>query len=122
MATETDCDSKVKSYLRRKYSYMSEDDISDILGQAKMFYFKGRFPSLPDASETDYPIEGNNIFWIEKATDELIEREGICGATEYQENSISIKFGVAELSQTLRDQLIPETGYVGSLTDEESGQ
>jgi hypothetical protein len=109
---DTDCDIAVKAYLANRYSYLSDNDKESVLGKAKMFYFKRRYPCQPDASEADRPITGNNIFWIELACDEIISKLGIEGITAYQENSISLRYGNAQLSQDLLNMLTPEAGVI----------
>lgn len=101
---------ELSTYMARKYPYMSEDDRTDVINRAKMFYYSLRFPCLPDIDETSYPITGQNIIWCEMACDEIVERLGIGSATSYQENSISISYGSAQLSERLVSMLVPEAG------------
>lgn len=100
----------IEQYMARKYDYMSSDDSGDIINRAKMFYYSIRFPALPEIDEADYPISGKNLYWLQMACDELVERLGIGSAVSYQENSISINYGSAQLSDRLVNMLTPEAG------------
>lgn len=99
--------------LKAKYPYMTDDDLSNIVDKAKMFYFAIKFPCEPEISEETRPITsfvGQN--WILAACDELIEKFGFNSVVGYKENGVSWTFDNAQISDRLINMLTPTIGVI----------
>lgn len=100
-------------FVKAKYSYLSTNDVIEIVKKAKMFYYALKYPCEPNASEETRPIisfVGQN--WILSACDELIERLGFSTAIAYKENGVSWSFDNAQLSDRLCNLIKPTIGVV----------
>lgn len=97
--------------VRKKYAYMSANDVKAIVDRAKMFYFGYKYPCDIEANEEKYPLT-NFISqqWILTACDELVERVGFSSATAYKENSVAWTFDNAQLSDRLVSLITPNVG------------
>lgn len=97
--------------LKTKYSYISDNDLCEIVDKAKMFYYSIKFPCEPEASEETRPINAFiDQLWIISACSEMIERLGFNSAIGYKENGVSWTFDGAEISDRLVGLLKPIIG------------
>lgn len=99
--------------VQTKYSYLTMEDVQEIVEKAKMFYFALQYPCEPTASEKTHPI--NDFIsqrWVLSACDELIERLGFSSVIAYKENGVSWSFDNAQLSDRLCNLIKPIIGVV----------
>ncbi|NCC88582.1 MAG: hypothetical protein EOM05_12105 [Clostridia bacterium] len=99
--------------IKSKYSYLSDDEVEEILNKAKFFYYSIRYSSDPLADEEKYPLTSFMAEqWILLACDEIIERLGASSATAYRENGINTNYDNAQLSIALISMLKPTIGVI----------
>ena len=99
--------------VKNKYPYLTLEDVSAVVGKAKMFYYGLKYPCEPLLSEAERPIitfVGQR--WILAACDEMIERMGFSSAVAYKENGVSWNFDNAELSERLISIIKPTIGVI----------
>ena len=103
-----------KAEVKRKYSYLTDEDAVAIVNRAKWFYYNALYPADLSADETTRPIKGfRQQQWILAACDEIVERNGISSATAYSENGVRMEFDNSQISEGLFSQLKPMIGVVG---------
>lgn len=99
--------------IKKKYAWLSEEDILLFINKAKMIYYGLRYPCEVILTEEERPIYG--FFeenWILSACDELIERIGFNSAVGYKENGVSWTLDGAELSERLCNLVTPIVSVV----------
>lgn len=99
--------------IKRRYSYLSDEDVVRIVNKAKMIYFSARFPSEPQVDEVTRPLTSFKARnWVLACCEELIERLGFNSATGYRENGVSWTFDNAEVSERLLRLVKPIIGVI----------
>ena len=93
-----------------KYSYLSAEEVDSIYRVALGVYLATLFPL--DPSHTEFPEDrARDVYWIELAMQQIVERSGVSSAVAYSENGLSIEFDSSALiSRDLRRLITP---YVG---------
>lgn len=96
------------TYIKNKYSWLSDEDISLIVNKAKMIYYGLRYPCDDILFEDDKPIHG--FFeenWVLSACEEIVDRLGFNTAIGYKENGVSWTFDGAQISNRLCNLVKP---------------
>lgn len=99
---------EIKAYFKTKYPHLSEIDITMLENQAKEILIHLLFKSqyIVEDSQKEYAFEQYK-YWIMRCMQEMVERLGITSAIAYKENGISITFNREQLSEALRDEIVP---------------
>lgn len=98
---------KCISYYKNKYKYLKEDDLSIMYDSCYEIFLKTKYPSNYSIKEIPSNVLERNATWCLRAMQEMIERNGMTSAINYQENGITINFGRSGLSQSLIDEITP---------------
>ena len=99
---------EIKAYFKTKYQHLSEIDITMLENQAKEILIHLLFKSQFRVDETKKQFAFEEYkFWIMRCMQEMVERLGITSAISYKENGISITFSREQLSEALRDEIVP---------------
>lgn len=99
--------------VKRKYPYLTIQDVNNIVNKAKMFYYSLKYPCEPFFHESQYPISdfiGEQ--WVLAACEELVERLGFSSSVGYRENGMNWSFDGAELSDRLVSLIKPTIGVI----------
>ena len=93
-----------------KYEYLSDEEVEGIYRLALGVYLATLFPF--EATITEFPEDRpRDVYWIELAMTQILERSGASSAVAYSENGLSIEFdGSMIVSEGLRKLITP---YVG---------
>jgi hypothetical protein len=98
--------------IRNKYAWLSQDDATEIVNKAKMFYYGIVYKSditKYDDTTSDTP---RKQAWLLACCDEIVERAGCSSATAYRENGLQINFDHSQLSLGLINMLAPVIGVL----------
>lgn len=99
------------SYFKRKYR-LDEEDVEIMVGCAKEILlhllFKADKYIYNENKEWAYE---EYRYWIFRCVQEQIEKKGLTSARAYSENGISITFGEAQISSSLRNEIVPFVGF-----------
>ena len=101
---------EAQARIAAKYPYMDESEINGVYRIALGVYLATLYPF--ERTRTEFPEDRpGDVYWIELAMQQIIERAGASSATAYSENGISIQFDSSSVvSKDLRKMLTP---YVG---------
>lgn len=101
-----DNENYIETEVKRKYSYMSDDERKAFINKAKAICIDKLYPG--DLSINYKTFDWTNPrfeMWIIDCVDELIERVGMSSVVAYKENGMSWSFDRAGVSQALLDRL-----------------
>lgn len=99
---------EIKAYFHKKYPHLDEIDIKMLENQAKEILIHLLFKSQFEVDENQQQNAYEKYkFWILRCMQEMVERLGITSAIAYKENGISIAFSREQLSEALRDEIVP---------------
>lgn len=101
-------DSEYTTFFRKKYPYIDTIYLQMWEGRAKELLVHLLYPckSKIEQKDKDYAYE-NYYFWIMAAIQEFIERNGATSLVGYSENGINMSFDNAQISQALKNEIIP---------------
>ena len=96
------------SYFHDKYPQIKMSDLEMLNESAKEILIHLLFKSSYTVSETQraYAYEHYH-YWLIRCLQEMIERSGAPSALSNSDNGISISWNQAQLSQALRDEIVP---------------
>lgn len=99
------------AYFHKKYPHILMEELGVIEGRAKEILIHLLFKSSNSVSESqrEYAYE-HYKYWIYSCIQEMIDRLGIGSAIAYSENGISVKFETAQLSNELKNEIVPFIG------------
>lgn len=99
------------TFFTNRYSWLSADDIEDLEYNAKEMLISLAYPYngfMYTLSETKKEqIFASKASWIRRAIQEQIERQGYTSVLNYKENGVSMSFDSAQLSKSLKDEIMP---------------
>ena len=97
----------IASVISSKYSYLSEDDVDELINRAKGIAIDQLYPNDLSINYLNFEWEKYPRFdtWLLDCVDELIERKGISSVVAYSENGMSWRFDRSGVSQALLDRL-----------------
>lgn len=109
--TVNDIVCEMKKAFKRKYSYLSNEQVDDLYCCALNLYLSLSFPL--DRSITNIPEEyARDVGIIRQIMTETLEREGFSSATAYSENGMSFTFDNAHISKQLLSTITPKAKAV----------
>ena len=102
------------NYFHDKYPAIKMEELYLLEGSAKEILIHLLFKSSTKVTETQraYAYEYYQ-FWIIRCMQEMIERSGATSAVSYSENGISISWSQEQISQSLRDEIVPIASITG---------
>lgn len=98
------------TFIKNKYSYLSDDDINFLIGTTKEILFNLLYPFNKSIDPEEFAIPKRHTMWVLRAVIEMIERTGISSAVAYNENGLNISFDRSQLSQGLISEITPHAG------------
>ena len=99
--------------VRRKYSYLSQEEAKELVDNGVGWYYALRYPCEPTASQETRPIDTFMDKWaVERLCDEIAQRNGFNTALGYRENGISFSFDSSWISEGLRKAIVPIVGVL----------
>ena len=99
--------------VRTKYSWLSLEEVRELVNNGIGWYYSLRYPCEPTASPETRPIDTFMDFWaVERLCDEIAQRNGFNTSLGYRENGISFTFDSAWISEALRKSIVPIVGVV----------
>lgn len=109
--TVNDIVCEMKKAFKRKYSYLSNEQVDDLYCCSLNLYLSRSFPL--DRSITNIPEEyARDVGIIRQIMTETLEREGFSSATAYSENGMSFTFDNAHISKQLLSTITPKAKAV----------
>lgn len=100
---------KCISYYKRKYSYMSFEDIELLYDMALDIFMNTKYPFRYDIDDTLISIENKkHTTWCLRCMQEMIDKMGISNLIGYSENGVSLTFDKTGISQSLLDEIVAE--------------
>lgn len=109
--TVNDYVSEMKSKFKRKYSYLTDEQIDDLYNCSLNLYLSLSFPF--DRSIANIPEEYvRDIGIIRRIMQETLEREGLSSVTAYSENGMNFTFDNAHISKQILTMITPKAKAV----------
>lgn len=109
--TVNDMIDEMKTNFKKKYSYLTDEQVDDLYHSSLNLYLSLSFPF--DRSITTVPEEySRDIGIIRKIMTETLEREGLSSVTAYSENGMSFTFDNAHISTQLLATITPKAKVV----------
>lgn len=107
MMNVNDAITKMKSAFKRKYSYLTDEQIEDLYDVSLTLYLSLSFPFDKDivCIPQEYARDVNIVRLI---MTETLEREGMSSLTAYSENGMSFQFSKAHISDTILSLIVPK--------------
>lgn len=103
----------IKENVKSKYSYLTSEEIDDLVENAIGWFYALRYPCDSTVNEENRPIVSYMDKWcIKRLCDEIAERNGFNTALGYRENGIQFTFDSAWISNSLKSAIIPIAGIV----------
>lgn len=99
--------------IKEQYPHLSDDHIEELEGQAKELLIHLLFPSsLFVSEEQEERAYKSHKYWILRCMKEMISRLGMESVLSYKENGLSITFDSTQISNSLRDEIVPITRFL----------
>lgn len=99
--------------VQTKYSYLTSEEATELVENAKGWFYALRYPCEPNVSEETRPIVAYMDIWaVKRLCDEIAERNGFNSALGYRENGITFTFDGAWISESLKKAISPIAGVV----------
>lgn len=109
--TVNDYVSEMKSKFKRKYSYLTDEQIDDLYNCSLNLYLSLSFPF--DRSIANIPEEYvRDVGIIRQIMQETLEREGLSSVTAYSENGMNFTFDNAHISKQILTMITPKAKAV----------
>lgn len=103
----------IKKSVQTKYSYLSEQELNELVENAVGWFYALRYPCEPNITEKSRPIQSYMDKWcVKRLCDEIAERNGFNTSLGYRENGIQFTFDSAWISETLKKAIVPIVGVV----------
>jgi hypothetical protein len=104
---------KIVAKIRIKYSWLSQEDATELVNNGIGWFYSLRYPCEPTASPETRPIDTFMDSWVvERLCDEIAQRNGFNTSLGYRENGIQFTFDSAWISEALRKAIVPIVGVV----------
>lgn len=99
--------------IRIKYSWLSQEEATELVNNGIGWFYSLRYPCEPTASPETRPIDTFMDSWaVERLCDEIAQRNGFNTSLGYRENGIQFTFDSAWISEALRKAIVPIVGVV----------
>jgi hypothetical protein len=99
--------------VQTKYSYLTSDEVLELVENAVGWFYALRYPCEPNANKETHPITTFMDEWnVRRLCDEIAERNGFNSALGYRENGIQFTFDGAWISESLKKAICPIAGVV----------
>lgn len=109
--TVNDYVSEMKSKFKRKYSYLTDEQIDDLYNCSLNLYLSLSFPF--DRSIANIPEEYvRDVGIVRRIMQETLEREGLSSVTAYSENGMNFTFDNAHISKQILTMITPKAKAV----------
>lgn len=109
--TVNDLTDKMKTDFKKKYSYLTEEQVDDLYNCSLNLYLSLSFPL--DRSITKIPEEyARDVGIVRQIMTETLERDGLSSVTAYSENGMSFSFDNAHISKQLLSTITPKAKAV----------
>ena len=109
--TVNDLVAQMKTAFKKKYNYLSTEQIDDLYNCSLSLYLSLSFPL--DRSITQIPQEyARDVGIIRKIMVETLEREGLSSVVAYSENGMNFTFDNAHISRQLLSMITPKAKVV----------
>lgn len=103
----------IKKSVQTKYSYLSEQELNELVENAVGWFYALRYPCKLNISTESCPITSYMDKWcVKRLCDEIAERNGFNTSLGYRENGIQFTFDSAWISESLKKAIIPIAGVV----------
>lgn len=99
-------------YIKRKYDYLNNEDITILVDSAKEILFNLLYPCGASIDFDKFAVPKQHKTWVLRAVIEMIERAGISSATAYRENGLDFTFDRSQLSYGLISEITPKVGSI----------
>lgn len=99
---------KVKDRIKKKYDYLSDEDVDTAFGTALADYvrysypFSGNRPTFENIVYDFYMLQ-----WIYERMEDLLSRAGGTNVTSYKENGLAWTYASSGIDPTLIAKIIP---------------
>jgi hypothetical protein len=104
---------KIVAKIRIKYSWLSQEEATELVNNGIGWFYSLRYPCEPTASLETRPIDTFMDYWaVERLCDEIAQRNGFNTSLGYRENSVQFTFDSAWISEALRKAIVPIVGVV----------
>lgn len=94
--------------IEKKYCHLEMSEIQDMIEIATEILLNTLYPF--DDEITEIPPRKNS--WIYRCVVEQIERKGMNSVVSYKENGLQVTFDKTGISQSLLDELVPNSKWV----------
>lgn len=99
--------------IKGKYPYLSNEQITELVENAKGWFYSLRYPCEPNVSEETRPIVAFMDKWAVKTIcDEIAQRNGFNTALGYRENGVQFTFDSAWISESVKKAIMPIAGIL----------
>lgn len=99
--------------VQTKYSYLTSEEVIELVENAKGWFYSLRYPCEPEVSEETRPIVAFMDKWAVKTIcDEIAQRNGFNTALGYRENGVQFTFDSAWVSDSVKKAICPIVGVV----------
>ena len=104
---------KLVAKIRIKYSWLSQEEATELVNNCLGWFYTLRYPCEPTASPENRPIDTFMDTWaVERLCDEIAQRNGFNTALGYRENGIQFTFDSAWISEGLKKAIVPIVGVI----------
>ena len=101
----------VKSAFKKKYDYLTADEISTVYDVAVKTYLDVAFPF--NAEIISIPEDRPRAWaWVYDCMGEILEKSGCSSMTAYSENGVSISWDKSGVSRSLLNRVVPKVGIL----------
>ena len=103
----------IKEKIKSKYSYLTSEEVDELVENAIGWFYSLRYPCAPNVSQETQPIVSYMDKWcVKRLCDEIAQRNGFNTALGYRENGIQFTFDSAWISDSLKSAITPIAGIV----------
>lgn len=103
--------SEMKSAFKRKYNYLTDEQVEDLYEVSLNLYLSLSFPFHKDI--VNIPEEyARDVGIVRRIMTETLERDGLSTVTAYSENGMSFTFDSPNVSSTLLTLITPKAKVV----------
>jgi hypothetical protein len=101
------------SKVMNRYSWLTQAEATELVENAKGWFYALRYPCEPTASQDRRPIDTFMDMWaVERLCDEIAQRNGFNSALGYRENGIQFTFDSSWISDGLKRAIVPVIGVI----------
>ena len=103
----------IEAKIQTKYPYLTSEELTSLVENAKGWFYALRYPCVPNIDETTYPINTFMDEWcVCRLCDEIAERNGFNSSLGYRENGVQFTFDGSWISEGLKKAIVPIAGVV----------